>query len=93
MTVKAGRTLDLEPLERLEGKLRKLVTLVEQLRTEKSALVDENTRLQVQLESAQAKLADAEQASNAELVALRHERDHVRERVAGLLEQLDALEV
>lgn len=93
MTVKVGRTIDLEPLERLEGKLRRLVTLVEQLRTEKSTLVDENTRLQVQLESVQAKLADAEQVANAELVALRQERDHVRERVAGLLEQLEALEV
>jgi regulator of replication initiation timing len=93
MTVKVARGLDLEPLERLEGKLKTLVVLVEQLRAEKSSLVDENTRLQVQLESTQARLADAEEQANAELVALRQERDQVRDRVAGLLEHLEALDL
>jgi regulator of replication initiation timing len=93
MTVKVARGLDLEPLERLEGKLKTLVVLVEQLRAEKSSLVDENTRLQVQLESTQARLAAAEEQANAELVALRQERDQVRDRVAGLLEHLEALDL
>ena len=93
MTVKPGRAIDIEPLERLEGKLGKLVALVEQLRSEKSGLVDENTRLQVQFESVQARLADAEVQANAELVALREERDQVRQRVAGLLAQVEALDI
>jgi regulator of replication initiation timing len=99
MTVKLGRAIDTEPLERLEDKVRKLVALVEQLRGDKARLVDENTRLQVQVEShqgkleaLQARLADADQAG-AELTALRQERDQVRSRVADLLEQIEALEI
>ena len=99
MTAKLGRAIDIEPLERLEDKIRKLVALVERLRGEKASLVDENTRLQVQLESAQgklegfaARLADADQAG-AELEALRQERDQVRARVADLLEQIETLEL
>jgi regulator of replication initiation timing len=98
-TVKLGHAIDTEPLERLEEKVRKLVTLIEQLRGDKAQLVDENTRLQVQLESQQgkvealqAKLAEADQASS-ELTALREERDQVRTRVADLLEQIEALEI
>lgn len=93
MTVKLGRAIDLEPLERLEGKVRQLVTLVEQLRAEKSALVDDNTRLQVQVDTLQSKIAETEAQAGAELLALREERDRVRERVASLLEQVDALEL
>ncbi len=93
MTVKTARALDLEPLERLEGKVRQLVTLVEQLRADKSALVDENTRLQVQVDTLQSKIAETEAQAGAELLALREERDRVRERVASLLEQVDALEL
>jgi len=99
MTAKLGRAIDLEPLERLEDKIRKLVSLVEQLRGEKSSLVNENTRLQVQLESSQGKLdaltarAAAADQAGAELDALRQERDQVRARVADLLDQIEALEI
>ena len=93
MTVKLGRALDLEPLERLEAKVRKLVTLVEQMRADKSALADENSRLQVQVDTLQSKIAEAEAQAGAELLALREERDRVRDRVASLLEQVDALEL
>lgn len=93
MTVKLGRALNLEPLERLEGKVRKLVTLVEQMRADKSALADENSRLQVQVDTLQSKIAEAEAQAGAELLALREERDRVRDRVASLLEQVDALEL
>lgn len=93
MTVKPGRTIDIEPLERLEGKVRKLVSLVEQLRAERSTLVDENTRLQVQVDSLQSRIADAESQASNELAALREERDQVRDRVTSLLDQLESLEV
>lgn len=93
MTVKPGRAIDLEPLERLEAKVGKLVAIVEQLRAEKSSLADENTRLQVQVDSLQSKVADAAAQASAEVLALREERDEVRGRVASLLEQIDALEL
>jgi regulator of replication initiation timing len=89
MTVKSGRVIDVEPLERLEGKLRRLVALVEQLRAEKTALVDDNSRLQIQVDSLQARVAEAEAQAGAELVALREERDQVRTRVASLLDQVE----
>ena len=93
MTVKTGRAIDLEPLERLEGKIRKLVAIVEQLRTDRTSLADENARLQVQVDALQSKIADTEAQAGAELLALREERDRVRDRVASLLEQIDALEL
>jgi regulator of replication initiation timing len=89
MTVKSGRVIDVEPLERLEGKLRRLVALVEQLRAEKTALVDDNSRLQIQVDSLQARVAEAEAQAGAELVALREERDQVRTRGASLLDQVE----
>lgn len=93
MTVKPARALDLEPLERLEGKVRQLVAIVEQLRTEKSALADDNARLQVQLDTLQSKIADTEAQAGAELQTLREERDRVRDRVASLLAQIESLEL
>lgn len=90
--VATGRTLDLEPIERLEEKVKILVGLVERLRGDHAASVEENARLRVQVESLQSRLAEAE-GSTAEMAALREERDHVRARVAEILEQLEAVEV
>lgn len=92
MTSKTLSPSDVESLARLETKVRKLVEVVNDLRAERSALVDENTRLQVKVESLETRLAaEAESASDAE--ALRAEREQVRTRVASLLEQLEALEL
>jgi regulator of replication initiation timing len=88
-----GRTIDVEPLERLEGKVRQLVAIVEQLRGDKASLADENARLQVQVDSLQSKVADTEAQASAELLALREERDKVRDRVASLLDQIESLEL
>lgn len=83
---------DIESLARLETKVRKLVEVVSDLRAERSAIVDENTRLQVKVESMETRLA-AESASASDAEALRDERDQVRARVASLLEQLEALDL
>jgi regulator of replication initiation timing len=88
--VKTGRALELEPLERLEQKITRLVGLLERLRAEHQAALDENARLKVEIEGLQSRLADAEHAS-AEIVALREERDQIRARVESLLGQLDDL--
>jgi FtsZ-binding cell division protein ZapB len=89
---KSVRTLDLEPIERLEDKVKTLVGLVDRLRTEHQHARDENARLKVELEGLQSRLGDVEHV-NAELVALREERDQIRARVETILGQLEEIEV
>jgi regulator of replication initiation timing len=85
-----ARTVDLDPIDRLEDKVRLLVDLVTELRAEQSSAADENTRLRNEVAMLRAKTADAESTSS-ELVALRDERDVVRSRVADMLRQLEHL--
>lgn len=90
--VKTARSLDLEPIERLEEKVRMLVGLVDRLRAGHQQAQEENSRLKVELEGLQSRLSDVEHV-NAELVALREERDQIRTRVETILGQLEELEV
>ena len=83
---------DLEALDRLEQKVRLLVTEMGRLRAERATQAEENRRLSSELNAALARLADAEGAG-AEMAALRRERDQVRSRVAGILEHLEALDI
>ena len=85
-----ARTIDLEPIDRLEEKIGRLVSMITQLRTEQAQALDANARLTAEIEQLQAQLADAEQV-NTELIALREERDVIRTRVSDMLHQLDAL--
>jgi regulator of replication initiation timing len=84
------RPIDLEPLDRLEEKIRLLAAMIGQLRTEQARAAEENQRLTRELETARARLAEAE-GVGAEVSTLREERDVIRTRVAEMLEQLDAL--
>jgi regulator of replication initiation timing len=83
---------DLEALDRLEGKVRLLVAEMGKLRAENTRQVEEHRRLTSELDDAVARLADAE-AGAAEMAAMRQERDQVRTRVAGILEQLEGLDI
>ncbi len=83
---------DLGVVERLDDKIRQLITLVEKSRTEATKLRAENERLGKDIDALQAQLIDAESVA-VELTALREERDQVRTRVAGMLAQLDALQM
>jgi regulator of replication initiation timing len=86
------QALGLEPLERLEQKVRLLVGLVETMKGDQTRLTDENRQLRGQVDDLKARVAEAESAG-PELAALREERDAVRTRVADILEQLDGLEL
>jgi regulator of replication initiation timing len=90
MVKPATRSVDLEPIDRLEEKVRLLVSTVERMKAEQAKAADENARLQRELEAARHRLSEAE-ASNAEVSNLKEERDLIRHRVADMLEQLDAL--
>jgi hypothetical protein len=85
----ATRT-DLDPIDRLEEKVKLLVNVVAQLRRENAKALDDNSRLMREVESMRARLTENE-VSGSELVALREERDLIRERVAEMLEQLESI--
>lgn len=85
-----ARTVDLEPIDRLEEKIGRLVEMITQLRGEKAQALDTNARLMTEIEQLQARLADADQA-NTELAALRDERDVIRTRVGEMLQQLESI--
>ena len=80
----------LEPIERLEEKIKLLVSVIGRLRGEQTRVVEENARLQREIETLRGRVTDAEGAAS-ELGTLRDERDQIRTRVAEMLEQLDAL--
>jgi regulator of replication initiation timing len=85
-----ARTVDFEPIDRLEEKIGLLVGMITQLRAEQARALDENARLTAQIEQLQAQLADADQV-NTELTVLKDERDIIRTRVAEMLQQLEAI--
>jgi len=85
-----ARTVDLEPIDRLEEKIGLLVGMITQLRAEKAEALDTNARLEAQVEQLRSQLADADQVST-ELAALRDERDVIRTRVSEMLQQLEAI--
>jgi regulator of replication initiation timing len=82
--------VDLEPIDRLEEKIKLLVNMVSQLRQEQAKAADERTRLTQEIDALRARLADAE-GTSAELTALRDERTIIRERVADMLSQLETI--
>jgi len=90
--VAVARTVDLEPIDRLEEKIKLLVGMVTKLRADQARAVEEQARLTEEVESLRARLADAD-ATNVELTTLREERDVIRTRVTEMLSHLDGLAV
>jgi regulator of replication initiation timing len=86
----AVRTVDLEPIDRLEEKIKLLVAMVTRLRAEQAKAADDNDRLIQEIAALRARLADSEGATN-EISALRGEREMIRTRVSDMLEQLEHL--
>ena len=88
--VAVARGVDLEPIDRLEEKVRMLVGMIDRLRAENIQAADENARLSRDLDGLRARLADAEN-TGAELNVLREERDLIRNRVGEMLQQIETL--
>jgi regulator of replication initiation timing len=85
-----GRGLDVEPIDRLEEKLKMLVGVIDRLRADGARAAEENQRLSRELDGLRARVADAE-GKAGELSALREERELVRSRVSEMLQQIEAL--
>lgn len=79
-----------EPFDRLEEKIKLLVSTISRLKGEHARLADENGRLQRELTGLQERVAAAEHAGS-EVAALRQERDVIRTRVGEILAELDTL--
>ncbi|MBI4477759.1 MAG: cell division protein ZapB [Acidobacteria bacterium] len=90
--ITAPRSLDLHPIDRLEDRVKRLVTVVEHLRREHARLTAENDRLTREVDAMRSRVSEAEGAT-AEMSFLREERDLIRSRVAEMLEQIEALEL
>ena len=90
MTKAVMRATDLEPIDRLEEKIKLLVQMVTRLRAEQAKTSDENMRLSREIDALRGRLADA-QGVSSEIEILRGERDAIRDRVTEMLSQLESL--
>jgi regulator of replication initiation timing len=86
----ATRGVELEPIDRLEEKVKLLVAMVDRMKADQAREAEENQRLSRELDSMRARLT-ASEAVAAELAELQGERDAIRARVTDMLEQLEAL--
>jgi regulator of replication initiation timing len=86
----AVRGVDLEPIDRLEEKVKLLVGVIDRLRADQARAADENARLNRELDGLRARLAEAE-GTSSELTALREERALIRSRVDEMLTQIESL--
>jgi hypothetical protein len=89
-TKAATRSIELEPIDRLEDKLRRLVGMVERMRDEQARAAEENQRLLRELDAARAQVASSDTVAS-ELSTLKEEREIIRARVGEMLDQLEAL--
>jgi len=90
MAKTAARGVELEPIDRLEEKVKLLVAMADRMKLEQARAVEENARLSAELEALRAKMA-ASDGQASEISALREERDVIRTRVAEMLEHIEAL--
>ena len=90
MAKTATRSVELEPIDRLEEKVKLLVSMVDRMKAEQGRASEENLRLARELDALRARLASSDGLAS-ELSTLREERDVIRSRVTEMLAQLEAL--
>jgi regulator of replication initiation timing len=82
--------LEVQPIDRLEEKVKQMVSVIDSLRAEKSRALDDSARLQQEINALKARLADGASAAS-EATTLREERELIRSRVSQMLTQIDKL--
>ena len=85
-----GSAVEVQPIDRLEEKVKQMVSVIDTLRAEKARALDDAARLQQEIASLKARLAEGASAAN-EALTLREERDLIRNRVSQMLTQIDKL--
>ena len=86
----ATRGVELEPIDRLEEKIKLLVAMLNRLRAEQVKAADEHARLTQEIDVLRARLADSDGVTS-EVAALRGERELIRARVSDMLDELEHL--
>jgi hypothetical protein len=82
--------VDLQPIDRLEEKVRQLVGIIDTLRADRAKALDEVARLERELGATKNRLGEAAGAAS-ELATLREERELIRTRVVQMISQIDKL--
>jgi regulator of replication initiation timing len=80
----------LESIDRLEDKIKLLVSTITRIKGEQNRVAEENGRLKAEIDGLKARISSAESAG-AEVTTLREERDLIKSRVSDMLKQLDSL--
>jgi uncharacterized coiled-coil DUF342 family protein len=87
---RTAASVDLQPIDRLEEKVRSLVAMIDALRAERAQAFDEVARLERELDAANGRLGEAAGAT-ADAATLREERDLIRARVVQMISQIEKL--
>jgi regulator of replication initiation timing len=87
---RTAATVDLQPIDRLEEKVRQLVSMIDTLRADRAKALDEVARLERELDAAKTRLGEAAGVT-ADVAALREERELIRTRVVQMIAQIDKL--
>ena len=84
------RATALDPIDRLEDKIKLLVQMVARLRSEQAKAAEDHARLVQEIDTLRARVGHA-QSTQDDLDALREEREAIRSRVADMLSQLESI--
>ena len=90
MAKTATRNAEVDSLDRLEDKIKRLVAMVERMKSEQARAAEENQKLKAEIEALKSRAATGDSLSS-EIAALKDERDVIRTRVSDMLHQLEAL--
>jgi regulator of replication initiation timing len=90
MAKTATRDVELEPLDRLEEKVKRLVAMVDRMTGDQKRAAEENQRLKNEIDALRTRAASSESLTT-EITALKDQREVIRTRVGEMLEQLEAL--
>ena len=77
--------MDVQPIDRLEEKVKQMVSVIDTLRAEKAQAMDESARLQQEVDVAARRGWPTARARRRKLATLREERDLIRARVSQMI--------
>jgi len=90
MVRSGAAAVDVQPIDRLEEKVRQMVSVIDALRAEKTSALEESARLQQEVASLKSRIAEGASAS-ADLATMREERDLIRARVTQMISHIEKL--
>ena len=82
---------ELKPIEQLAERVQSLIDVLGTTREELKLALDENTQLSGEVQKLRGRLEAAEQQQETQTREQQSERDEIRTRIAGMLEQIEEL--